>query len=94
MIKNIDSGEIAGTSSTLSVVAPTPSAIDRRRWLLKAVNMSSCLEMDVNISHVCTKHINLVLIDSSSSLLLDPSFLVTVVRFEQKQKLVSPPQCH
>lgn len=49
MINNLNSGDFSGSTTNLSLAAPPPSAIFRRKWLLKAVNMSSCLEMDVDI---------------------------------------------
>ena len=49
VIENLNSGEFSGSSNTLTLAAPRPSAIFRRRWLVKAINMSSCLEMDIDI---------------------------------------------
>lgn len=49
LVDHLNSGEFSGASKTLTFSAPRPSAIFRRKWLLKAVNMSSCLEMDVDI---------------------------------------------
>ena len=49
VINNLNSGDFSGSTTNLSLAAPPPSAIFRRKWLLKAVNMSSCLEMDVDI---------------------------------------------
>lgn len=49
VIENLNSGEFSGATNTLTLAAPQPSAIFRRKWLVKAINMSSCLEMDVDI---------------------------------------------
>ena len=49
LLDSINNGELSDTKSTINVCAPRPSAIHRRKWLLKAVNMSSCLEMSVDI---------------------------------------------
>lgn len=49
LLNSINSGELSGKVSSLNVAAPRPSAIHRRKWLLKAVNMSSCFEMSVDV---------------------------------------------
>lgn len=49
LLSSINTGELSGKVSSLNIAAPRPSAIYRRKWLLKAVNMSSCFEMSVDV---------------------------------------------
>ncbi|KAK8829367.1 hypothetical protein WA577_004632, partial [Blastocystis sp. JDR] len=48
LVSNLNTGEFGESNFTLECAAPTPSAIFRRKWLLKAMSMSSCLEMDID----------------------------------------------